>query len=310
MNKNRDLLTLFDLTGTECLSIIERAKKFKEEEAKGSFSEPLKGKTLGMIFSKNSTRTRLSFEVGMHQLGGDAIFNHGDDLQLGHGESVAASAKVFSLYLDAILVRTYEQEDLEQLAKYSSIPVINGLTDSYHPCQILADIYTLKEECGAIQGKQICYIGDGNNICNSLMNGAALTGFDLVVCTPEKYAPDRKISEYAEQKMIENFGENRIRFSHSPKEAVEGANIVYTDTWVSMGMEEEKQQRLKDFQGFQVNKELLSLCKQEGLVMHCLPAHEGEEITVDVLESFRSIVYRQAKNRLFVQKAILEFLLA
>ncbi len=310
MGNKRDLLTLFDLSCGECLQIIDRAEDFKKEEEKGVFSSPLTGKTLGMIFSKNSTRTRLSFEVGMHQLGGHAIFNHGDDLQLGHGESIEASAKVFSLYLDAVLMRTYAHEGLVQLAKHASVPVINGLTDSYHPCQILADIYTLREECGDIRSQQISYIGDGNNICHSLMNGAAQTGFHLVICTPEGYAPDSEITAYAQEKMVQNFGENRIRFLSSPAEAVKDANVIYTDTWISMGMEEEKAKRLKDFQGFQINQELLSHCNREGLVMHCLPAHEGEEITVDVLESPRSIVYRQAKNRLYVQKAILEFLLA
>lgn len=308
----RDLLTLFDLSPKEFFHILKRGAAFKQEAESGNLSQPLKGKTLGMIFSKTSTRTRLSFEVGMHQLGGYAIFNNRDDTQLGHGESVQASAKVFSLYLDAILIRTYAQEEVEELAKHSSIPVINGLTDIYHPCQILSDIYTIQERFGNLNKVNVLYIGDGNNICNSLLNGAAIAGFNFTACTPNKktYLPQADIVTKAREEMKKNYEEAfSITLSDNPVEAVKNADVIYTDTWISMGMEEEKIQRLKDFDGFQLNKELLSNCERDYIVMHCLPAHENEEITVDILESENSIVYTQAKNRLYVQKAIMEFLI-
>jgi len=308
----RDLLTLFDFSCDEFHHILKRGATFKQEAETGNLTQSLKGKTLGMIFSKTSTRTRLSFEVGMHQLGGYAIFNNRDDMQLGHGESIQASAKILSLYLDAILIRTYEQEEIEELAKHSTIPVINGLTDTYHPAQILSDIFTIQERFGDLSKINVVYIGDGNNICNSLLNGAAIAGFNFTACTPNKkeYQSPAEIVEKAREEMKKNHGNDfSITLSNNPIEAVKNADVIYTDTWISMGMEEEKIQRLKDFDGFQLNKELLTNCERDYIIMHCLPAHEGEEITLDVLESDNSVVYTQAKNRLYVQKAIMEFLI-
>ncbi|MBF0276088.1 MAG: ornithine carbamoyltransferase [Nitrospinae bacterium] len=307
----RDLLTLLDLNKDEFNSILEKGKAYKNEAITGNLSQPLKGKTLGMIFSKTSTRTRLSFEVGMHQLGGYAIYNNRNDLQLDHGESIKATAKILSLYLDGILIRTYDQKEIVELAKSAEIPVINGLTDSYHPCQILSDVFTIKERFHDLSNINVVYVGDGNNICNSLFNGAALGGFSFTACTPDLYAPSNETVLNAQKIQKENFGDSfSIKLSSNPVESVKNAHVIYTDTWISMGMEEEKEKRLKDFKGFQVNKELLSHCKENYVVMHCLPAHENEEITPDVLESENSIVYTQAKNRLYVQKAILNFLLS
>ena len=269
--------------------------------------EILAGKTLGMVFAKNSTRTRISFEVGMRQLGGHALFLNPQDLQLGRGETIADTARVFSRYLDGIMIRTYAHEDVVELARYADIPVINGLTDWVHPCQALADIFTLYEKKGRVAGLKLAYVGDGNNVAHSLLYGGALFGMKVFVATPPAYRPSAAVVEEATAIARETGG--TVAVVDDPREAVRGADAVYTDVWVSMGQEAEREERMEALRPYQVNAELMALAGERAVVLHCLPAHKGEEITEEVFEGPQSVVFDQAENRLHVQKAILAMLL-
>lgn len=269
--------------------------------------EILAGKTLGMVFAKNSTRTRVSFEVAMWQLGGHALYLNAQDLQLGRGETIADTARVFSRYLDGIMIRTYAHEDVVELARYADIPVINGLTDWVHPCQALADIFTLYEKKGRVAGLKLAYIGDGNNVAHSLLYGGALFGMKVFVASPPAYRPSPVVVEEATAIARETGG--MVAVVDDPREAARGADAVYTDVWVSMGQEAEREERLAVFRPYQVNAELMALADERAVVLHCLPAHKGEEITEEVFEGPQSVVFDQAENRLHVQKAILAMLL-
>lgn len=300
----KDLLSEYDLTTKDFECILEKAQRQKRIFKEGKSYKPLKGKTLGMIFDKSSTRTRISFEVGMYQLGGIALFLNSRDTQLGRGENIMDSARIMSRYLDGIMIRTFLQEAVEEFAHHATIPVINGLTDLLHPCQILSDLFTIMEKKGTYEGMKIAYVGDGNNIANSWINAAARLPIHLALACPEGYRPDQKILTRAIKKAKAD-----IMLTDQPGEAVKGADIVYTDVWASMGQEHEQVERVKIFKRFQVNRKLLSGAKKDALVMHCLPAHRGEEIAADVIDGPQSIVVDQAENRLHVQKAILEILL-
>ncbi|NIN91924.1 ornithine carbamoyltransferase [bacterium] len=308
----RDLISILDLTSHEIVEILLSAQELKKtKEPKNT----LRGKVLGMVFQKPSTRTRVSFEVAMYQLGGYALFLNVQDLQLSRGEAIRDTAKTLSRYVDGMVVRAYQHQDVVELAKESAVPVINGLSDLLHPCQVLADIFTIAEKKGILShlsskelsNTEIAFVGDGNNVANSWINGAARLGMKLVICTPPGYEPDRKVLGEAE-KLAKASGAD-IKVSHKPEEAVKEAGVIYTDVWVSMGKEKERQKRLKVFKPYQVNGRLIGKAKKDVLVMHCLPAHRGEEITDEVLDGPNSIVFDQAENRLHVQKAILEFLL-
>ena len=300
----KDLLSENDLEKVDFDAIFRRAAVLKERQKHNDNSPTLSGKVLGMIFEKASTRTRLSFEVGMYQLGGLAIFLSGKDTQLGRGESVADTAKVMSRYVDAIMIRTYKQEVLEDFARNASIPVINGLTDLLHPCQILTDIFTIIERRKTYEGVHIAYVGDGNNIANSWINAAAKLPIRCTLACPQGYDPDQGILEYASKNNAD------VALYRDPVKAVKKADVIYTDVWASMGREEEYKERIKRFKDYQVNEELVKHAKKDALIMHCLPAHRGEEITAGVIDGEHSVIYDQAENRLHVQKAILEILLS
>lgn len=301
--KGKDLLTLADLEPQEILTLLEKAVVLKEKTLKKQFDQPLKGKILGMIFDKSSTRTRVSFEVGMIQLGGSALYLNGNDLQLGRGETVADTAQVLSQYLDGIMIRTFSHKSVEELAEYADIPVINGLTDLYHPCQALADLLTIYEQKGKLKGLKLAYIGDGNNVAHSLMIACTKVGMDVSIASPKGYHPDKTITARCEDFAIQT-GANMV-ITESPQEAVQGADIIYTDVWTSMGQELENEQRLKDFHEYQVNETLLKAANEDYLFMHCLPAHRGEEVTAEVIDGQHSVVFEQAGNRLHAQKALL-----
>ncbi len=294
----KDLLKLGDLSKEEILGILNLADKLKEENKKGITHHHLKGKTLGMIFTKASTRTRVSFEVGMYQLGGSALFLSGNDLQLGRGEPIEDTARVLSRFLDGIMIRTFKQEDVEKLAKYSSIPVVNGLTDYCHPCQVLADLQTIREFKGKFEGLKLAFIGDGNNMANSLIVGCIKVGMEIAIACPEGYEPDEEIVKWAE-------GEGKLTITTDPMVAVEGADAVYTDVWASMGQENEAQMRKNAFEGYQVNAELMAKANEGAIVLHCLPAHRGEEIAAEVLEAHANEIFEEAENRMHAQKAVL-----
>lgn len=298
----RHFLSIFDLDRTEIESLIKRALILKELKKKGKPHQTLKGKVIGMLFEKPSTRTRVSFEVGILDLGGSAVYMSSRDMQLGRGETIADTARVLSSYLDGVIIRTFEHKRIEEFAKFSSVPVINALTDLEHPCQILSDLFTLKEKGFNLSTVEFSYVGDGNNIANSLVGAAAILGFNLRIAVPQGYEPNEGILGKARQW----YGSVNVEVLNDPREAVRGADVVYTDVWISMGQEAEKGRRLEDFKPFQVNKELLSLAKPTAVVMHCLPAHRGEEITEDVLDGTQSVVFEQAENRLHMGKAILE----
>lgn len=301
--KGKDLLTLADLEPQEILTLLEKAVVLKEKTLKKQFEQPLKGKILGIIFDKSSTRTRVSFEVGMIQLGGSALYLNGNDLQLGRGETVADTAQVLSQYLDGIMIRTFSHKSVEELAEYADIPVINGLTDLYHPCQALADLLTIYEQKGKLKGLKLAYIGDGNNVAHSLMIACTKVGMDVSIASPKGYHPDKTITARCEDFAIQA-GANMV-ITESPQEAVQGADIIYTDVWTSMGQELENEQRLKDFHEYQVNETLLKAANEDYLFMHCLPAHRGEEVTAEVIDGQHSVVFEQAGNRLHAQKALL-----
>jgi ornithine carbamoyltransferase len=299
----KDLLRVVDLNRGEIEEILQLATQLKEKQKGGQRVTPLSGKTLGLIFEKSSTRTRVSFEVGMYQLGGQSLFLSSKDLQIGRGETIPDTARVLSRYLDGLVIRTFGHEIVEEMAHHATIPVINGLTDQHHPCQVLADLLTIQEKRRHLQGLKVAYVGDGNNMANSWLEGAARLGLHLSLACPLGYEPEKEITREATREAAESGG--KIEITHEPQEAAEGADVLYTDVWASMGQEQEQKERLAAFRNFQVNQALLRFAKPEVLVMHCLPAHRGEEISDEVLDGPRSVVWDQAENRLHLQKAIL-----
>ncbi|MGD7009173.1 ornithine carbamoyltransferase [Metabacillus sp. 84] len=302
--KGLSLLSLLELDGDVIHDLLQEAEALKKAPVETSLS----GKTLAMIFEKSSTRTRVSFEAGMLQLGGHALFLSSRDLQLGRGESIEDTAKVLSAYADAILIRTFEHKKAEELAFHSNVPVINGLTDQFHPCQALADLLTIKELKGTFKGKKAAYMGDGNNVAHSLMIACAKMGMDFALASPEGYGADEAIIKNA-QKTARHSGAKLV-LTNSPEEAAAEADIIYSDVWTSMGQEEEVLNRLKAFEGFQVNEALMKNAKPDAHFLHCLPAHRGEEVTAAVIDGPNSAVFQQAENRLHVQKALLKMILA
>jgi len=304
----KDLLTLRDLSTESILNLLESAEKIKEKLQAGVEYTPLKGKTLGMIFEKSSTRTRVSFEVGMLQLGGHALFLSSNDIQIGRGETISDTAKVLSEYIDGIMIRTFGHEKIEELANAATIPVINGLTDTYHPCQALADLLTIKEIKGSLKGLKLAYIGDGNNVVHSLMLACAKTGIDISIASPKGYEPDMDIVMFAKEAAAIQGSE--VLVTQSPIEAITDADIVYADVWTSMGYEQENITRLEVFKPYQINAELINHAKPDYLFMHCLPAHREEEVTAEIIDGPNSVVFRQAGNRLHAQKAVLVDLLS
>lgn len=301
--KGKDVLRIDEFNREELIYLLDLAVKLKQMQKNGQPFQPLKGKTLGMIFSKSSTRTRVSFEVGMYQLGGTAMFLSDKDMQIGRGEPISDTAKVLSRYLDGIMIRTHAHTDVEELAHHASIPIINGLTDQFHPCQALADMLTILEHKGKLQGVKLAYIGDGNNVANSLILAAALLGMDIRVATPAGFEVVPEIVKTTKEYALKNGG--KALFTTDVKEAVLGADVLYTDVWTSMGFEAENEMRLKAFADYQVNQQLVDLASKDYLFMHCLPAHRGEEVTAEVIDSDNSVVFDQAENRLHAQKAIL-----
>ncbi|MCX7779946.1 MAG: ornithine carbamoyltransferase [Negativicutes bacterium] len=306
--KGKDLLSIHDLSIAEVEEIMDMTKMLKAKQQRGEKHHLLKGKTLGMIFQKSSTRTRVSFEVAMWQLGGMGLFLSSNDLQIGRGEPVKDTARVLSRYVDGIMIRTFSHQGVEELARYASVPVINGLTDLMHPCQALTDIYTVLEFKGDLKGRKLAYIGDGNNMAHSLMHACAKVGMHIAVATPEGYAPNSKI--VAEARADGLLTGSTISLVVDPFEAAKDADVLYTDVWSSMGQEAEQMMRSRIFIDYQINHELLSVAKPDAIVMHCLPAHRGEEITDEAIEGPQSVVFDQAENRLHVQKAILALLMA
>lgn len=298
----KDFLTLRDLSAAEITQVLGRAIEFKSGEAD---SRPLSGKNIGLLFEKPSTRTRISFEAGIFQMGGHGIYMTPSDLQLGRGETMSDTARTVSRYLDAIVIRTFAHSKIEEFATHASVPVVNGLSDLHHPCQGLADLMTIIEKKKTLKALKVAYIGDGNNVCNSLIEAAALMDFNLTVACPEGFEPDASILESA---MREARGE--IVVLHDPREAAGMADVVYTDVWVSMGQEGQSEEKRKKFIGYQINGKLLSCSKKDVIVLHCLPAHRGEEITEEVIDGPRSVVFDQAENRLHTQKALLEKLVS
>ena len=305
--RGRDFLNENDFSREELLDILKLSIKLKKELREGKECRLLTGKTLGMIFQKSSTRTRISFEVAMWQLGGYALFLNAQDLQISRGEPVKDTARVLSRYLDGIMIRTFDHSEVEELAYYADIPVINGLTDLLHPCQAMADMQTILEKKGRLQGLKLAYIGDGNNVAHSLILSASKLGLDVAVAAPKGYEPDSEIVAAASAN-AKKVG-SQVIVVNDVKEAVEGADILYTDVWTSMGQEEERIERLNAFISYQINQPLLDMASSEALVMHCLPAHRGEEITDEVMEGPNSVIFDQAENRLHAQKAILAKLL-
>lgn len=299
----KDFLKMSDLTRDELFTIIELAEKLKYEKKNGIPHEILKGKTLGMIFEKSSTRTRVSFETGIYQLGGQGLFLSSKDTQLGRGEPIKDTARVLSRYLDGIMIRTFGQEIVEELAEYADIPVINALTDYAHPCQVLADLLTIKEHKGSFDGKKMCYIGDGNNMANSLIVGGLLAGMDVSVATPNDYRPHPAVIAFAEA-----YG-SKFTLTNNIFEAAEDADALFTDVWSSMGMESEIEKRKIAFDGYQINSALMAKAKPDAMVQHCLPAHRGEEITDEVFEAHATEIFDEAENRLHAQKAVMATLM-
>lgn len=294
----KHLLKLQDLTREEILSILNLADQLKYERNHGILNESLKGKKLGMIFQKASTRTRVSFETGIYELGGYGLFLSSNDLQIGRGEPVEDTARVLSRYLDGIMIRTFEQKEVEDLAKYGSIPVINGLTDYAHPCQVLADLMTIREYKGSFRGLKMTYVGDGNNMANSLIVGAVKLGMAIAIACPKGYEPDKDIVKWAHEN-------GDLTVTEDVDVAISSADVLYTDVWASMGMEKEKSVRERDFARYQINSGNIKYAKSDVMVMHCLPAHRGEEITADVFEAHANEIFDEAENRLHAQKAVM-----
>ena len=294
----KHLLKLSDLTAEEITNLLDMADQLKYEKKNGIPHKHLEGKSLGMIFEKSSTRTRVSFEVGMYELGGNPLFLSSNDLQIGRGEPVEDTARVLSRFLDGIMIRTFEQKEVEDLAKYGSIPVINGLTDYCHPCQVLADLMTIREHKGTLKNLKLCFVGDGNNMANSLMVGCIKMGIEFAIACPKGYEPDSELMKWA----AEN---GKFTCTDDLKAAAKDADILVTDVWASMGQEGEANERKKVFANYQINAELMAVAKPDAMVLHCLPAHRGEEITADVLEAHADEIFDEAENRLHAQKAVL-----
>ena len=299
----KHLLSIHDLSVDEVEKILDTAANLKAKLKAGIEHKILAGKSMGMIFSKSSTRTRVSFETGMYQLGGHALFLSSNDIQLGRGESIYDTANVLSRYLDGIMIRTFKQSDVEDLAKYGSISIINGLTDLLHPCQALTDIFTAFEHKGRLKGLKLAYIGDGNNMAHSLMYAGAKVGMDVSVASPKGYECNAEIVENAKEDA--KLTGAVIDVSNDPESAIKNADVVYTDTWVSMGQEEEKAKRIKDFEGYTIDEKLFSLADSEAVFMHCLPAYRGYEVTEGVIDGPHSVIFDEAENRLHVQKAVM-----
>jgi ornithine carbamoyltransferase len=302
--KGRNFTRVADWSRDELLSVLDLADDLKQRQASREEHHLLPGRTLAMIFQKPSTRTRVSFEVGMTQLGGHALYLAAGDLQLGRGETLRDTAVVLSRYVDGIMIRTFAQDDVEELAEHASIPVINGLTDSSHPCQALADVMTIRERLGRLEGVRVAYLGDGNNVCASLMVACAKLGASFVAATPEGYEPADEVVEIARE------AGGQVDLTNDPREAAEGADVLYTDVWTSMGQDEERDQRLRDLAGFGIDESLVQLANDDAIVLHCLPAHYGEEITEDVLYGPQSAVWDEAENRLHAQKALLALVIS
>jgi len=300
----KDFLSVYDLTRRDFDRIFSHAANLKAMLKDGIIYQPLAGKTLGMVFDKSSTRTRLSFEAGMYQLGGLAIYLNSRDTQLGRGETIADTARIVSRYLDAVMIRTFSQESVEEFAQHATIPIINGLTDLMHPCQIVSDLFTIVEKKGGYEGLKIAYVGDGNNVANSWIDAAARLPFRLALACPKGYDPDARILERGRKKAPKG-----VTLHRDPVQAMKNADVVYTDVWASMGQEDEQEERAGVFEGYQVNRKLLQHAKPDAVVMHCLPAHRGQEISDEVLDGPQSVVWDEAENRLHVQKAILEILM-
>ena len=300
MSTPRHLLTLRDLSADEHAYLIKRARELKKIHKAGEIYEPLKNKVLGMVFEKSSTRTRVSFETGMIHFGGQSIFLSPRDTQLGRGEPIEDSARVLSRMVDIVMIRTFEHAKLEKFAQYSKVPVINALTDQYHPCQLLADMQTYQEHRGDIQGKTVTWIGDGNNMCHSYINAAIVHDFKLQIATPKGFEPDAEIVAQ---------GGDRIKICDTPLDAAKNSDLIATDVWASMGQEDQQAERALQFHDFQVNEAMMDVANNDALFMHCLPAHRGEEVTADVIDGAQSVVWDEAENRLHSQKALLEFLM-
>ena len=294
----KHFLKLMDWSTEEILSTLDLADRLKEEKKKGIRHPILEGKTLGMIFEKSSTRTRVSFEVGMHELGGQALFLSSKELQIGRGEPVEDTARVLSRFLDGIMIRTFEQKEVEALAEYGSIPIINGLTDYCHPCQVMADLQTIREYKGSLEGKKLCYIGDGNNMANSLIVGGIKTGMKVAIACPKDYQPDAEIMKWAQENGDFLCTDNIL-------EAAAGSDVLYTDVWASMGQEGEAEERKKIFKDYQINDSVVAVSNEGVMVLHCLPAHREEEITAKVFEEHANEIFDEAENRLHAQKAVL-----
>ena len=300
----KHLLKMLDLSTDEIMEILNLADQLKYENKNGITHHILKGQTLGMIFQKSSTRTRVSFETGMYQLGGQALFLSNRDLQIGRGEPVQDTARVLSRYLDGIMIRTFEQKEVEDLAEYGSIPIINGLTDFCHPCQVLADLMTIREFKGTFNGLKMCYIGDGNNMANSLIVGGLKVGMDVSIACPDDYQPDKQVLDFTKQ-----FGD-KFTMTNVPLEAAKDADVLITDVWASMGQEGEAEKRKKAFAGYQINDEIMAVAHEDAMVLHCLPAHREEEITEKVFEAHANEIFEEAENRLHAQKAVMVKLMA
>jgi len=301
--RKKDLITVVDFTGDEVMQIFRLTARLKKDARRGKYRNILNKKSLAMIFEKSSTRTRVSFETGITQLGGHALFLDGNDIQLRRGETIVDTAKVLSRYVDGIMIRTFSHENVIELAKSATIPVINGLSDSFHPCQALTDFFTIYEREESLSGITLAYVGDGNNVANSLIQCAALLGANISVASPKEFTPEAAVIEES-QGLASQSGSN-IKITADPREAVKDADYVYTDVWISMGEEKAAAKKKKILAKYKITKELLSYCKKNYKVMHCLPAHRGEEIEGDILDSNRSIVFDQAENRMHVQKAIM-----
>ena len=299
-----DLLKLLDLSGEDIITILNTADQLKYETKHNIHKDYLKGKALAMIFEKNSTRTRVSFETGMFQLGGHALFLSGKESQIGRGEPIEDTARVLDRYCNGIMIRTFAQEEVETLARYTQIPVINGLTDFCHPCQVLADLLTIREHKAALEGLKMCYIGDGNNMANSLIVGGLKMGMEVAVACPEGYDPDPKVLDFARSSP-----EHRFSLFRAPKDAAVGAEVMITDVWASMGQEEERAVRARAFQGYQIDGGLMALTNEGCMVQHCLPAHRGEEISAEVFEAHAEEIFDEAENRLHAQKAVMYLLM-
>ena len=301
--KGRDFTRMAAWSPEDIKTVLDLADELKELQRNREEHRLLPGRTLGMIFQKPSTRTRVSFEVGINQLGGHGLYLRADDLQLGRGETIKDTAVVLSRYLDAIMIRTYSQDDVEELAQYASIPVINGLTDVAHPCQALADLMTIRERMGRLSGVKVAYLGDGNNVCASLMLGASKFGMRFIAATPPGYEPEENVVKSARRSAVQSGG--TVELTRDPRAAARGADVLYTDVWTSMGQDAERERRLKDLAGFGIDAEMVSSAASEAIVLHCLPAHYGEEITEEVLYGPQSAAWDEAENRLHAQKALL-----